>query len=334
MITRIALLCTLIFAAAHSAPAQDIDTKGQDFNTKVFDPNQMSTFSIIARDPATGEMGAAFQSKAFAGGNRIFDARGGFAVIAHQAVSDPIYGVLGFELLQAGMTPQDALDLMVRGDNGGLRRQVAILDFQGRSAAWSGPNCDDWKGHHCAANYCAQGNTLTGPEVLDAMVRTFESSKAPLAERMLAALDAAQAAGGDVRGVQSAALVIVKPLAGAAGFSDRSIDIRVDDSKQPLTELRRLLNMARSGEMIAEAGARLRDGDLNGALQRAIAARDRSPENDNAWIALATVYVKVNRKEDAIAALKRAGELNPANNRQMPLNPAFAPIYRAPATGR
>lgn len=315
-------VCALLLTVAHSAPCED------------YNPDQLSTFSIIARDPATGELGMAVQSKAFAPGNRIADLKGGFAVIAHQAVSDPMYGVVGLELLRAGMTPQDALDQMVRGDEGRDRRQVAIIDMQGRTASWTGPRCDDWKGHHCGTNYCAQGNTLAGPEVLDALVRTFESSKEPLAERMLAALDAAQAAGGDARGVQGAALVIVKPLAGAAGFSDRAIDLRVDDNQKPLAELRRLLNMERSGEMIVEVGAKLAANDLKAALEKAIAARDRSPENDNAWVALGRVYAKMGQKTEALAALKRAGELNPANNKRLPLTPEFEALYKGAGAER
>ena len=293
-----------------------------------YEPDLLSTFSIIARDPASGELGAGFQSKAFAGGNRIADAKGGVAVIAHQAVSNPMYGVIGLELLAAGLSPQEALDRMVRSDEGRNRRQVAILDIQGRSASWTGPGCTDWKGHKCGTNYCVQGNTLAGPEVVEAMWHSFESSTGPLAERILAALDAAQAAGGDVRGVQSAALWIVKPLAGAAGFSDRAIDIRVDDHKQPLAELRRLLNMARSNEMVAQANQKLQARDFDGALEQALAARDRSSENDVAWVALGNVYVKMGRKADALAALQRAIELNPANQRQLPRNPNFEALFK------
>ena len=293
-----------------------------------YEPDLLSTFSIIARDPATGELGGGFQSKAFAGGNRIVDGKGGLAVIAHQAVSDPMYGVIGLELLGAGLPPQEALDMMVQGDEGRNRRQVAILDMQGRTASWTGPGCDDWKGHHCGTNYCVQGNTLTGPEVVAAMWHSFESSSGPLAERMLAALDAAQQAGGDARGVQSAALWIFKPRTGAAGFSDRAIDIRVDDHKQPLAELRRLLNIARSNEMVAQANQKLQARDFDGALELAAAARDRSPENDVAWVALGNVYVKMGRNADARAALQRAIELNPANQRRLPRNPNFEALFK------
>ena len=294
-----------------------------------YDPDLLSTFSVIARDPATGELGLGVQSKAFAGGNRVVDAKGGLAIIAHQAVSNPMYGVVGLELLQAGMTPQDALDMMVRGDEGGLRRQVAIIDPQGRTAAWTGPNCEDWKGHHCGENFCAQGNTLDGPQVLEAIVKSMESSRGPLAERLLAALDAAQAAGGDYRGMQSAALLVVKPLAGAAGFSDRAVDLRVDDSREPLKELRRLLDLLRSGEMIAESANKLGAGDLDAALQSAQAARDKSPDNDNAWVALANVYVRMNRRREAEAAFQKAVELNPGNRARLQRDARYETLRRA-----
>ena len=278
-----------------------------------YDPDLLGTYSIIARDATTRELGIGVQSKAFAVGNRVVDAKGGVGIIVHQAVSNPMYGVLGLELLQAGMTPQKTLSFLVQADNGGLRRQVAILDIEGRSAAWSGQDCTDWKGHHCTTEYCAQGNTLDGPQVLEAIIESMESSTGPLAERRLAALEAAQAAGGDWRGMQSAAILIVKPLAGAAGFSDRAVDIRVDDDRQPLTELRRLLDLVRSGEMIRQVNSKLIAGDLEGALELALAARDRSRENDNAWVALANVYVKMDRNQEAGEAFGRAIELNPAN---------------------
>lgn len=324
MLRNLYLVCILSAAAwlawPVSAPAQD------------YDPNAMSTFSIIARDPSTGELGAGFQSKAFAGGNRIFGAKGGVAVIAHQANSNPMYSYVGLPLLEAGMSPQEALDYMVQGDDGGLRRQVSILTMDGRSASWTGPNCSDWKGHHCGTDYCAQGNTLAGPQVLDAMVKTFESLTAfggtPLAERILAALDAALAAGGDIRGQQSAALLIVKPRTGALGFSDHEIDLRVDDSRQPLTELRRLLDIQRSGELVSQANTQFRAGHLDAALEKAIAARDKSPGNDNAWVMLGAVYVKMNRMADAKAAVARAIELNPARDRTLRHDPNFDAFYK------
>ncbi len=292
------------------------------------DPDMMGTFSIIARDTATGEMGLGVQSKAFAGGNRVVTAKGGLGIVAHQAVSNPMFGAVGLELLEKGLTPQDALDYMVRADDGALRRQVAILDIHGRFAAWSGPGCTDWKGHKCTSEYCVQGNTLAGPEVVDAMVSSIESSSGPLAERLLAALDAGQRAGGDWRGMQTAALVVVKPLGGASGFSDRAVDLRVDDHKTPLAELRRLLNIHRSNELIRETNTLLGARQLDDALAKAIEARDRSPEFDNVWVNLAGVYVTMDRKQEAVEALQRAAELNPARKNYMPEHPLFEQLHR------
>lgn len=307
----------IVFAAllvSASAAAQDDD------------PDYLATFSIVARDPATGEFGFAVQSKAFAAGNRAVTIRGGLGVIAHQASANPMYGAIGFELLERGFTPQQALDMMLRSDEGRNSRQVAILDAQGRTASWDGPGANDWKGHKCGASYCAQGNILTGPEVVEALAASFESSEGPLAERLMNALDAAQAAGGDARGMQSAALVVTRPLGGAGGFSDRVIDIRVDDSRAPLDDLRRLLNLYNAGQMITAANRELTAGNADAALRTALAARDKAPQNDNAWVAIANIHLKAGRKADALAAIAKAIELNPANRRQLPRNRNFAAL--------
>lgn len=284
------------------------------------------TFSIVARDPATGELAMAVQSKAFAAGNRAITVKGGLAVIAHQAAANPMYGTLGLELLRAGLTPQQALDQLIRSDEGRDSRQVTILDAQGRTATWTGRGANDWKGHRCGENYCAQGNILVGPGVVDALATSFEGSKGPLAERLLAALDAAQAAGGDARGTQSAALVVTRPLGGAGGFSDRAIDIRVDDARAPLVELRRLLELVRSGEAVGEANRRLAAGDVAGALAAAEAACARAPSNDVAWTTLAATLLRADRRADALDAAHRAIDLNAANRRQLPKQPAFAAL--------
>jgi uncharacterized Ntn-hydrolase superfamily protein len=258
-------------------------------------------------------------------------AKGGLAVIAHQATSNPMYGQLGLDLLARGMTPQQALDFMVRGDEGRENRQVAILDMQGRSAAWTGKNPRDWKGHRCTPDYCVQGNIIAGPEVLDGMVAAFEKAKGhPLAERLLAALDGGQSAGGDRRGMQAAALVIVKPLAGAAGFSDRAVDVRVDDHRTPILELRRVYNVLRSNQILTEAMVAFRDSRPDEALRIALTARDLSPENDNVWVGLAHLYMAMGRKGECFDALRKAVESNPANKSQLPRNPTFEPIRSDP----
>ena len=296
-----------------------------------YDPDYLATFSIIARDAATGELGFAVQSKAFAAGNRAVHIKAGLGVIAHQASANPMYGKIGFELLRAGLTPQQALDMMLRSDEGRDSRQVAILDVQGRTASWDGPGANDWKGHKCGANYCAQGNILAGPQVVDALAKTFEStSSRPLAERLMDALDAAQAAGGDARGVQSAAMIVTRALGGAGGFSDRVIDIRVDDSRQPLVDLRHLLNLYQAGQLITEANRQLTAGDAAAALKTATAARDKDPNNDNAWVALANIHLKARHKSDALAAIRKAIALNAANRRQIPRNRNFETLLNDP----
>lgn len=157
-------LAILVMALALAAPPL--------VGAQQYDPNMLGTYSIIARDAATGEIGMGVQSKAFGAGNRAVAVKGGVAAIAHQASANPMYATIGFELLAAGMTPQDALDFMLRADEGRDRRQVVILDAQGRSAGWSGAGTSDWKGHRCGTNYCAQGNILAGPQVVDAMAST------------------------------------------------------------------------------------------------------------------------------------------------------------------
>lgn len=292
--------------------------------------NYLGTYSIIARDPQTNQLGEGVQSKAFAAGNRAMTARGGLAIIAHQAAANPLYGVLGMQLLSRGMSPEKALQTMLRSDKTRDRQQVSILDINGRSTAWTGKGAKDWKGHRCGPNYCVQGNILVGPEVLEALILSFESSKGPLAERLLDALDAAQATGGDARGMQSAALLVVKSITTSDDFDDRVVDLRVDDNPMPLKELRRLLNLQRSDEIIRQGSLDLAQGRLSEALESALSAQRKSPNNDNAWMFLASVYLQLNEKGSALEAIQRAVKLNPANTRQLLQNDVFDSIQSDP----
>lgn len=318
MLRRLSWFALLLLLFPHVAAAQQ------------YEPGEEGTFSIIGRDPATGQLGIAVHSKTIAVGSRTRGGKGGVAVFAHQSASNPMYSTLGIELIEAGLTPQQALDMMLRSDEGRANRQVAILDIQGRTAAFTSPTITDWKGHKCGTNYCAQGNTLTGPEVVDAMARSFEASSGPLAERLLDALEAGQAQGGDKRGVQSASLMILKPLA-ISGFGDRELDLRVDEHRTPFAELRRILNAVRSGEILSEATARLNAKDLKGAFEKANAAREKSPTNDSAWITLANIHLQMGQKAEALSALGRAVELNSANKKQLPLNRSFEALFTDPA---
>jgi len=299
-----------------------------------YDPNYLSTFSIIARDSRTGELGEGVQSKAFAPGNRALHIKGGVGVIAHQANANPMYGELGLKLLESGMTPQQALDFMLRADAGRESRQVSILDSQGRGATFTGTGPQDWKGGRCGPNYCVQANIMVGPDVVDALEKSFLSTEGkgmPLGDRLMDALEAGQAAGGDARGQEGAALVVARPTYQDPNqWNDRVVDLRVDDAKNPFAELRRLLNITHSAELITEANTKATAGDLPGALKIAQQAVAKSPENDNAYVALANIQLKSNQRNEALTTLRKAVELNPANRRQLPKNNNFKSYMNDP----
>ena len=208
-------------------------------------PQEMTgTFSIVARDPATGELGVAVQSRAFAVGSRVPHAKAGIGAIATQASTNVAYGVDGLALLEKGVAPDEVVKRLTAADDRRDRRQVAVLDAKGRVKAYTGSGTTAWAGHIEGENYSVQGNILAGEAVVKEMARAFEQTKGELAMRLMAALDAAQAAGGDKRGVQSAAMLVVKAIDTPERTSDRWIDLRVDDSTNPLGELRRLLDLS------------------------------------------------------------------------------------------
>ena len=308
-------------AAQVSVPTDEVDPMSD------YADDYLATYSIIALDRATGQLGMGVQSKAFGAGNRAMTAKGGVAMIAHQASANPMYGPMSIELIERGYSPEEALDQLVRGDEGRDRRQNAIIDIDGRTAAWTGESTSAWAGHHCGDDYCAQGNILAGPEVVEAMVSSFEASSGPLAERLMDALDAAQAAGGDARGMQSGAILVVAPRVRGA-FHDRVVDIRVDDHETPLAELRRILDLQRSGEMLREINPLLEAGDLEGALEQARAAVDKSPRNDNAYVAMANVQLRMGDRDGAMNALRRAVRLNPGRRTTLPRDRNFTAIHQ------
>ena len=282
------------------------------------------TYSIITRDPETGELGMAVQSRAFAVGYRTWTAKGGLAVFAHQASSSPYYGRIGMEMLAAGLSPEETLKRLVASDENRESRQVAILDIQGRTASWDGASTSDWKGHKCGVDYCAQGNTLAGPAVVSEMARVFEETKGqPLPFRMLAALDAAQAAGGDRRGMQAAAMFIVKPLGGTDGYSDVTMDLRVNDHATPLVELRRLLHVFQSTALIRDANQLFDSGSRDAGLAKMVEISKFLPDRANVWTDLAGMHARMGHRTEALAALARAVELNPGGRAQLAQNPAF-----------
>ena len=202
------------------------------------------TFSIVARDPQTGELGVAVQSHWFSVGSIVPWAEAGIGAVATQSFVDPSYGKLGLDLMRAGKSAPDTLKSLLAGDEGRDVRQVAMIDAQGRVAAHTGSKDIQAAGHIVGRDYSVQANLMLDEKVWPAMSRAFETTKGDLAERMLAALDAAQEAGGDIRGRQSAALIVVSGKPTGRSWSDRLFDLRVDDHSEPLKELRRLVRTA------------------------------------------------------------------------------------------
>jgi uncharacterized Ntn-hydrolase superfamily protein len=190
-------------------------------------------------------LGVAVQSKFLAVGSVVPWAQAGIGAVATQSFSNTSYGPEGLRLMAAGWTAQEALKHLLAVDHETVQRQVLLVDAAGRSAAFTGEGCFNWAGHIIGEGYACAGNILVGEDTVEAMARTFEAGSGTLAERLVAALAAGQAAGGDSRGQQSAAVLVVRTAGGYGGRNDRYLDLRVDDHPTPITELRRLLDLHR-----------------------------------------------------------------------------------------
>jgi uncharacterized Ntn-hydrolase superfamily protein len=204
----------------------------------------VATFSIVACDPDTQELGIAVQSKFLGVGAVVPWAKAGVGAVATQSFANTTFGPRGLELLAQGKSPQEAIDELTRDDPGRERRQVGIVSAKGEAATFSGSQCMAWAGGQTGEHFCVQGNILAGEAVVEAMAKGFEESTGEdLGERLIDALAAGQAAGGDRRGMQSAALLVVHEGWGYAGLNDRYRDVRVDDHEKPIDELRRIYRL-------------------------------------------------------------------------------------------
>ncbi len=218
------------------APAEDADIP----------PQLCGTFSIVAYDPETQELGVAVHSRVVAVGSIVPFAKAGVGAIATQSHANVSFGPRGLEMLEEGLAPEEVLEQLLESDEGRELRQVGIIAADGSTAQFTGGECVPWAGGKSGENYCVQGNILAGEEVVNAMADAFETTEGELADRLLAALDAGDAAGGDTRGKQAAALLIVREGWGYAGLNDRYRDIRVDDHPDPIVELRRVYEVHKS----------------------------------------------------------------------------------------
>ncbi len=202
-----------------------------------------STFSIVAFDPKTKDLGVAVESRFVAVGSVVPWAEAGVGAVATQSFANTSYGPRGLSLLRKGLHPKDVIRRLAEKDKMAAQRQVGIVDARGRSASFTGDECFEWAGHVVGRNYACQGNILTSEDVVKGMARAFESTEGDLPVRLLAALHAGQKAGGDKRGQQSAALLVVRERGGYGGLNDRWIDVRVDDHPAPIDELTRVFNV-------------------------------------------------------------------------------------------
>ena len=236
------------------------------------------TYSIVARDKKTGEFGVAVQSHYFQVSPAVPWAKAGVGAVATQSHVNLSYGPLGLDLLEAGYTAEQALAALTAGDPKAEVRQCAIVDAAGNVAAHTGAKCIPAAGHTLGDGFSCQANLMEKDTVWDAMARAFTTKDAPLAERMMAALEAAEAEGGDIRGKQSAALVVVAAAGTGRPWNDRIIDLRVEDSAEPLPELRRLLRIKRAYMTASDADALEEKGDVAGAIAKLREALAIAPE--------------------------------------------------------
>src|SRR4029079_14930412 len=263
------------------------------------------TFSIVARDPATGELGVAVQSHWFSVGPIVPWAEAGVGAGATQSFVDPSYGKNGLALMRAGKSAPDTLKELLEKDQGREVRQVAMIDAQGRVDAWTGKNDIQAAGHIVGTNFSVQANLMLNEKVWPAMAQAFEGTKGDLATRLLAALDAAQAAGGDIRGRQSAAIIVVTGKPSGLPWKDRIFDLRVDDSPEPLKELRRLVTLQRAYNHMNAGDLAVEKKDNEGALREYSAAEKLVPDNAEMIYWHAVALVTMGRVDDSLPLFRR-----------------------------
>lgn len=203
----------------------------------------INTFSIVGFDPDTGELGVAVASKFLSVGSIVPWAKAGVGAVATQSWANPVYGLRGLQLMEEGKNAEETLQILIEEDEQKEVRQAGFVDAKGNSATFTGTECYSWAGGIAGPNFACQGNILTGEDVVQAMADTFQNSKGDLASRLTQALKAGDSAGGDSRGKQSAALLVVKEQGGYGGITDRYIDLRVDDHHEPVAELQRILRL-------------------------------------------------------------------------------------------
>ncbi len=270
-----------------------------------------ATFSIVAFDPSTKDLGVAVHSRYFSVGSVVPWAEAEVGAIATQSFVNVSYGPRGLQMLREGITPKEAIERLTGQDEGRDYRQLGIIDSKGNAAVFTGKKCLKWAGSKIGKNYAALGNILAGEEVVNNMGKRFESTEDDLAGKLVAALEGGKEAGGDIRGRQSASLLVVRKGGGRGGYGDRYIDLRVEDHQNPIKELKRLLDLSRVYYLIDESEEKLTAGNLENALSSIKKAISLNPNIDDAHIDLAIINLKLGKQEETVGAFKEALRLNP-----------------------
>lgn len=264
------------------------------------------TYSIVARDPANGQLGVAVQSRYFSVGSIVTWAEAGVGAVATQSMANPDYGPQGLALMRGGASAKDALAALVEEDGGRDLRQVAMIDASGAAAAHTGARCIEAAGQIVGEGFSVQANMMVDDGVWPAMRAAYATASGDLADRLLAALDAAQAAGGDIRGQQSAAMLIVEGEPGAKPWRGIVVDLRVEDHPAPLDELRRLLRLQRAYRLSGEAGEAARRGDAADAGRLLSRAFELAPGNDELQFWAAIELLRNGRDDEAFPLFRSA----------------------------
>jgi len=249
----------------------------------------LMTYSIVARDPETGRLGVAVQSHWFSVGSTVSWAEAGVGAVATQAIGERSYGPLGLELMRRGRSAPGALETLLHADADAAIRQVAFVDAAGEIGVHTGDDCIREFGHVAGEGFSVQANMMSRDSVWDAMAEAYRAAEGDLADRMLAALVAAQGEGGDIRGMQSAAMLIVEATPTGSEWTDRVLDIRVEDHATPVQELARVLRLWRAYAHSELAEELENENDLEGAMQERLAALEIQPEHPEIalWAAIA-----------------------------------------------
>ena len=349
------IIAALLAAAtlqAQDAPAPPKDHLRQGYGAQAGSPDPwFGTFSIVAFDPTTNELGVGVQSRAFGAGAAVPYAKPGVGAVATQASANRQYGPKAIALLAQGLSPAEVVKRITDEDPGRDTRQVAVIDAKGRSAVYTGKRVIDrnsdpkdlvhlggYAGHVTGVNFSAQGNTLASEEVVKAMAAAYQNGQGSMAEKLMDALDAAQSKGGDTRGMQSAGILVVRPLpANSDSTVERIVDIRVDDAEEPFKELRRLLNMTLGvPNRLTTASAELaKAGKFAEAIAEQKKALDINPRSEQVMYALAQRYAQAGDTKQALGQLGHAIRRQPKQwKAQAATDPLFTSLVNHPAFKR